>query len=186
MTRGSAGVDGGSETASGVSVEEEASTGRVIGAAVAVHRALGPGFGESVYHRALELELDRRGVPFASEVEVDVTYVGAVVGRHRLDLIAIGGIVVELKAVQSLDAVHFVQLRSYLKAARLSVGLLLNFASTRLVIRRVVHRTAQLRPLPNFPPFRHSLVSRSSAQNLDRPPRFCDDGPRLGRAYGGS
>lgn len=156
MRRGNAGIEGGSKTARWVTVEEEAATSRVIGAAVAVHRALGPGFGESVYHRALELELSERGIPYASEVEAEVRYAGAVVGRHRLDMIAIEGIVVELKAVQSLDAVHFAQLRSYLKAARLSIGLLLNFAATRLVITRVVLRgrtsTAPSEP-PSFPAF---------------------------------
>jgi len=116
-------------------------TSRVLGAAIAVHRELGPGFIESVYHRAMELELHRRGIPFESEVECEVRYRGITVGRHRFDLVACGGVLVELKAVQFLDAVHFSQVRSYLEASRLTVGLLLNFAAPTLVIRRVVaHR----------------------------------------------
>jgi GxxExxY protein len=120
--------------------EEEASTGKVIAAALAVHRSLGPGYLESIYHRALTIELGLRGITPACEVEVEITYAGVSVGRHRLDVIADRGILVELKAVQSLDPVHFAQVRSYLRATRLSVGLLLNFASPRLVIKRVVVR----------------------------------------------
>jgi len=107
MRRGNAGIEGGSEHCKWVSEEQNASTGRVIAAAIAVHRELGPGFLESVYHRALECELMRRGIVYESEVDVEVTYGGVVVGRHRLDVIADGGIVIELKAVQSLEAVHF-------------------------------------------------------------------------------
>jgi GxxExxY protein len=80
----------------------------------------------------------RRGIVYESEVDVEVTYGGVVVGRHRLDVTADGGIVIELKAVQSLEAVHFAQLRSYLKATRRPIGLLLNFGEPRLVIKRVI------------------------------------------------
>lgn len=124
-----------------VTGEHEAATGRVIGAAIAVHRELGPGFVESVYHRAMELELRRRRIPFASESEVEVIYDGVVVGRHRLDLIVEHGIVVELKAVHALEAVHFAQLRSYLKATHQPIGLLLNFGGARMVIKRVILNT---------------------------------------------
>jgi len=127
-----------------VSPTTEVGTGQVIGAAIAVHRALGPGFVESVYHRATEVELHRRGIPFSSEVECEVLYHGRAVGRHRFDLIVRGVILVELKAVQYLEAVHFAQVRSYLEAAQLPVGLLLNFSASTLVIRRVTtnRRTA--------------------------------------------
>lgn len=86
----------------------------------------------------MQLELHRRGIAFVSELECEILYRGIVVGRHRFDMVVQRDILVELKAVQSLDAVHFAQVRSYLEASRLSVGLLLNFAATTVVIRRVV------------------------------------------------
>jgi len=143
MKRGKLGGEGSAEYLLGVSPAAEVATGRVIGAAIAVHRALGPGFVESVYHRATEVELQRRGISFSSEVECEVLYEGLAVGRHRFDLVVEGGILVELKAVQYLEAVHFAQVRSYLEAAQLPIGLLLNFAASTLVIRRVTtnHRT---------------------------------------------
>jgi GxxExxY protein len=124
-----------------VSDKLEASTGRLIGAAIAVHRGLGPGFLESVYHRAMEVELLRRGMAHVSEAEVDVWYDGVLVGRHRLDMIAEGDVVLEFKAVRSLEHVHFLQVRSYLRATDSPVGLLFNFGEARLVARRVLlHR----------------------------------------------
>lgn len=127
-----------------VTPEEEALSGRLIGGAIEVHRALGPGFFESVYHRALGLEFIRRGIRCESQVEVQVRYSGAVVGQHRLDFLVEPGLVLEIKAVHSLDRVHFAQLRSYLKATQLPVGLLINFGEPRLVVRRVIVRA----PLP--------------------------------------
>lgn len=138
MKRGKLGSEGSAETPGIVAPDALVATGRVIGAAIAVHRELGPGFVESVYHRAMELELHRRGIGFSSEVECEILYRGAVVGRHRFDLVVQGGILLELKSVQFLDAVHFSQVRSYLEASQLTIGLLLNFAASTLVIRRVV------------------------------------------------
>ena len=111
---------------------------QVIGAAIEVHRRLGPGFLEAVYARALRCELTARALEWASEVEVPVLYRGVVVGRHRLDLIVGGILVVELKSHSKLEAIHFAQVRSYLAASGLRAGLLLNFDQTRLTIRRVV------------------------------------------------
>lgn len=111
---------------------------RVIGAAIEVHRRLGPGFLESVYHKALRCELTALKVDWAAEVEVPILYRGMVVGRHRLDLVVGGELVVELKAASRLEFVHFAQVRSYLAASGIRVGLLLNFDQTRLTIRRVV------------------------------------------------
>lgn len=123
-----------------VTAEDEAATGRVIGAAIAVHRNLGPGFVESVYQRALSLELDVRRIRHSRECVFEVLYGGAVVGYHRLDLVAEGGIVVELKAIRTFDATHFARLRSYLRAANLPIGLLINFALPRLAVKRVITR----------------------------------------------
>lgn len=111
---------------------------RVIGAAIEVHRRLGPGFLEAVYHKALRCELTALRIDWASEVEVPILYRGTVVGRHRLDLVVGGELVVELKATGRLEFVHFAQVRSYLAASGIRVGLLLNFDQTRVTIRRVV------------------------------------------------
>ncbi len=112
---------------------------RVIGAAVAVHSALGPGFVEGVYQAALEMELSDRGVQCSREVRVPIRYRGREVGLHRLDLIVEGRVVVELKSVSLILDTHLAQLRSYLKASGLRVGLLLNFNAAVLVIKRVVN-----------------------------------------------
>jgi GxxExxY protein len=110
----------------------------VIGAAIDVHRELGPGYVESIYHRALRIALDKRGVQFLDQQSVTVHYEGIPVGQGRLDFLVEGQLIVELKAVNALHDVHFAQLRSYLKASGLQKGLLLNFNAPKLEIRRVV------------------------------------------------
>jgi GxxExxY protein len=114
-------------------------SGRLIGAAVAVHTALGPGFLEGIYQRALETELHAQHIWFERQIEVAVRYRGQVVGLHRLDLVVEGSIVVELKAVSAVTEAHLAQLRSYLKATESRVGLLLNFNTPVLGVRRVVN-----------------------------------------------
>jgi GxxExxY protein len=114
-------------------------SGRVIGAAVAVHTVLGPGFLEGVYQQALELELEARHIHFERQVELAVRYKGHLVGVHRLDLIVEASVVIELKAVSAVLEAHMAQLRSYLKAADVRVGLLLNFNTPVLGVRRVVN-----------------------------------------------
>ncbi len=112
-------------------------SGRVIEAAIAVHRALGPGFIESIYENALCIELGRRGIEFERQKTIAITYEGAAVGEHRLDLLVEGCLVVELKAVKALDDIYFSIGRSYLKAAGVTDGLLLNFASMPLTVKRI-------------------------------------------------
>lgn len=114
-------------------------TGRVIGAALAVHRELGPGFLESIYQRALECELAARGIRFESQVAVHVRFRGEAIGLHRLDLVVDRAVVVELKSVGALLDAHLAQLPSYLRASELRLGLLLNFNASVLGIRRVVN-----------------------------------------------
>lgn len=102
-------------------------TEAVIGAAIEVHRNLGPGFIESTYHRALEIELELRGVVFESEKPVALEYKGRQIGEGRLDLLIDKEVVVELKAVDQLAPIHQAQVLSYLKATNLQVALLINF-----------------------------------------------------------
>ncbi len=113
-------------------------SGQVIGAAITVHRSLGPGFLESVYHQAMRVALAHRSVPFQSQVCIDTTFEGVVVGRAKIDLIVGNSIVVELKATETLREIHFAQLKSYLRVASLRIGLLLNFNASTLTVRRLL------------------------------------------------
>ncbi len=113
-------------------------SGRVTEAAIAVHRELGRGFLESIYESALKTALRHRGMAYQSQKDVTVFFEGEEAGVHRLDLVVEGEIVVELKAIKGLEDVHFAQVRSYLKASGLHVGLLLNFNAPTLVVKRVV------------------------------------------------
>ena len=112
---------------------------RIIGAAIRVHRELGPGFLESIYEQALKVEFAENNLHFDSQKEIKIKYMGVEVGQHRLDLLAENQIIIEIKAVKELIDIHFAQLRSYLKATGLKVGLLLNFAKPTLEIKRVVN-----------------------------------------------
>ncbi len=99
----------------------------VIGAAIEVHRALGPGFLESVYEKALAYELRLRRVLFSQQHTIGVSYKGQMVGESRLDFLVDSCLVVELKAVEGLESIHTAQVLSYLKATQYSLGLLINF-----------------------------------------------------------
>ncbi len=111
---------------------------RVIGAAIAVHRELGPGFIESIYEQALAVEFDACEIRFERQKPVSVSYRNVHVGEHRLDFLVEDCLVVELKAVKALEDVHFAIVRSYLKATQLEHGLLLNFSAYPLTIKRVI------------------------------------------------
>ena len=112
---------------------------KIIGAAIEVHRELGPGFLENIYEEALKLEFAEHDLNFESQKEIKIEYLDTVIGSHRLDSIVENRIIVELKAVKEIIDIHFAQLRSYLKATGLKVGLLLNFAKATLEIKRVVN-----------------------------------------------
>jgi GxxExxY protein len=99
----------------------------VIGAAIEVHRLLGPGYLEKVYQKALEIELGLRGIPFVPQHPVNLIYKGRDVGEGFLDLLVDDALVVELKAVDALAPIHKAQVISYLKATGLHLGLLINF-----------------------------------------------------------
>ncbi len=117
-------------------------TEQIIGAGIAVHRELGPGFLEKAYEEALCIELERRSVPFARQVAINVRYLGVTVDRHRIDLIVGRRVVVEVKAVREIDDSHLATVLAYLKATSLTAGLVLNFSEARLRIRRVVRSIA--------------------------------------------
>ena len=110
-----------------VPVEINKVTEAIIGAAIEVHRQLGPGFLESTYHRALEIELELREIPFVSEASVELDYKGRTIGEGRMDIVAASQVILELKAVEKLAPIHKAQVISYLKASGYTVGLLINF-----------------------------------------------------------
>ena len=113
-------------------------SGRIIEAAIQVHKELGPGFLESIYESALKVALRHCGIVYEAQKEVAIIFEGEEVGVHRLDLLVDGEIVVELKAIKALEDIHFAQVRSYLKATSLRVGLLMNFHTPTLVVKRIV------------------------------------------------
>jgi len=99
----------------------------VIGAAIEVHRHLGPGYLESVYQEALAIEFKLQGIPSEPQKPVAVTYKGHPVGEGKLDFLVGQELVVELKAVDDLAPIHKAQVISYLKSTGLRLGLLINF-----------------------------------------------------------
>lgn len=121
---------------------DEGVTDGIIGAAIEVHRHLGPGLLESAYLRCLVRELSLRDIPVQTEVPLDLEYKGLIVPEcYRLDLLVADRVVVEVKAVEQLLPVHEAQLLTYLRLSKRKTGLLLNF-KTRLmrdgILRRVL------------------------------------------------
>jgi GxxExxY protein len=123
-------------------MDENGISREVIGAALEVHRAMGPGLLESVYRRCIERELSIRGVAFQSEVPLRATYKGLTFdSAYRLDMVVEGKVVLELKAVERLLPVHEAQLLSYLRLGGLRLGMLINFHQSQLRsgVKRVVN-----------------------------------------------
>ena len=133
---------GGTETRSSIGLLSEALTEAVIGAAIEVHRQLGPGLLESVYEECMCQELRLRNMPFQCQIELPVVYKGRETGgKYRIDLIVADEVVVELKSVERVLAVHEAQLLTYMKLTGKHVGLLINFNESVLhrgVVRRVL------------------------------------------------
>jgi len=107
--------------------DDEELARKVIGAAIEVHRALGPGFLESIYQRALCHELTLLAIPFECKKEILVPYKGIQIPGQRLDVLIAGRIILELKTVEAFAPIHQAQLISYLKATGLRLGFLINF-----------------------------------------------------------
>ncbi len=115
-------------------------THAIIGeAAMEVHRHLGPGFLEAVYQQALAIEFAARGVPFASEVDLPVSYKRERLPcSYRADFVCYNNVIVELKALKAITSIEDAQLLNYLKATRLERGLLVNFGRQSLEFKRFV------------------------------------------------
>jgi GxxExxY protein len=112
-------------------------TEKIIECVIAVHSELGPGFGEAIYHNAMVMEANKRQLNFESQAPISIYYDGQIVGKHRLDLVFGGQVIVELKSVEELAKKHYSQLRAYLKATGLKVGLLVNFDEEKANFRRI-------------------------------------------------
>jgi len=113
---------------------------RVIGCAISVHSALVPGFLESVYANSLAHELIQNRIRFVRQQVFFVHYRDQIVGRFVADFLIEGQLILELKAINDLNAAAVAQTLNYLKASGLTVGLLMNFGQTKLQIKRLVHR----------------------------------------------
>lgn len=120
-------------------------TGRIIGCAIEAHKTLGSGFQEVIYQRALALELDAAGIEYLREADIPIYYKGRQIGIRRVDFI-IGDCIVELKARSEFLQADYVQAINYLKASGYRLGLLLNFGSTKVDIRRFVNDHPSYKP----------------------------------------
>jgi GxxExxY protein len=130
---------GKSSSAGAIVEERDPQTFAIIGAALEVHRALGPGHLEAVYHEALQIELDLRGMPYASKPEIAIEYKGRMLRRHyEPDFVIYNRVVVEIKAQSALSPVDEAQLINSLKCCRKEVGLLINFGEPSLCWKRFV------------------------------------------------
>ena len=131
-----------SGTAAGLDLVEGGVTSEIIGAAIDVHRALGPGLLESTYQACMCRELGLRKIPFRSQVELPVQYKGVQLDcGYRIDLVVNDRVMVELKSVERLASIHESQLLTYLRLSKLRVGLLINFNVPVLpkgIVRRVL------------------------------------------------
>jgi len=121
----------------GTLLRDSETTESIIAAGIVVHRELGPGFLESVYEQALAVEFAIRGIAFVRQKAIPLFYRDYQIGEHRLDFLVEEKIAVELKAVEALEKIHLAIVCSYLKAASVSGGLILNFSSMPLTVKRV-------------------------------------------------
>ncbi|MCH8048331.1 MAG: GxxExxY protein [Planctomycetes bacterium] len=119
--------------------QRDAQTFAIIGACMAVHSELGPGFLEAVYQEALAIELEERNVPFEREKHLPIFYRGRQLKTHyQADFVCYASVIVELKALSSLEGVHQAQVINYLKASVIERGLLLNFGTAKLEYQRLI------------------------------------------------
>jgi GxxExxY protein len=119
-------------------------TSKIIGCAMTVHRALGNGFQEVIYQRALEIEMRMAHLTFSREFEMPIFYREQHIGTRRVDFLVEGIISVELKATTKLDDVHFAQGINYLEAYNLEIGLLINFGEGSLIFKRLTNKKFKL------------------------------------------
>lgn len=130
-------------------------TEKIIGAAMKVHSALGNGFQELIYQRALALQMDVDGLGFIRECNMQIFYLEKHIGDRRVDFFVADKICVELKALLKLEPVHFAQARNYLEAFNVEVGLLINFGGMSLEFKRLENSK-----------YNSNLINHPSVSNL--------------------
>lgn len=113
-------------------------TKSIIGCAYEVSNTLGSGFLEKVYENSMLIELRSKGIQVTQQVPFKITYKGAIVGDYYADLIVENKVLLEIKSVRAIDKAHIAQCINYLSAANLNLALLLNFAKSRVEIRRII------------------------------------------------
>jgi len=113
---------------------------RIIGLALEVHKALGPGFVEKIYQKALAYEFKEAKITFEEQKRIKVNYKGVYLGDQRVDFLVQNEIILELKSVSEINEIHEAQLLSYLKTTDKRLGLILNFAKKKLDIKRLVNK----------------------------------------------
>ncbi len=118
-------------------------THKIIGAAMTVHSALGNGFQEVIYQRALAIEMAKRNLSFNRELEMSIYYDGQVIGTRRVDFLVERIVMVELKALTKLEDVHLAQAINYLEAYNLEIGLLINFGTKSLEFKRFIRSASK-------------------------------------------
>ena len=128
-------------------------TSAIIAASMEVHSTLKPGFQELIYQRALEVELNNRQINCQREVEMPIFYKGVNIGTRRVDFLVDDKICIELKAVGTLEDVHLAQALNYLEAYNKEIGLLINFGSKSLEVKRLLNKkySSQINFNPNKP-----------------------------------
>jgi GxxExxY protein len=123
-------------------------TEKIIGSSMKVHSALGNGFQEVIYQRALEIEMEEAKLRFARELSMPVYYKGRQIGERRVDFFVEEKIMVELKAIIELENVHLAQAKNYLEVYNMQVGLLINFGSISLQFKRIENPKFKETPFP--------------------------------------
>lgn len=113
-------------------------TEKIIGCSLNIHKQLGNGFPEIIYHRCLEIEFNKAGLKYKTEFDIPVFYDNIEVGKRRADFIVDDVVLVEIKALQGLDDYCISQVLNYLKAFKLEVGLLINFGEKSLKFKRLI------------------------------------------------
>jgi GxxExxY protein len=121
-------------------------TYRIIGCAMKIHAALGNGFQEVIYQRALAIEMENQGLSFQRELEMPLFYDERPIGSRRVDFLVEEKVMVELKALTALEDVHLAQGLNYLVAYKVDLGLLLNFGAQSLEVKRLRHPKNKQKP----------------------------------------
>lgn len=123
----------------------------INGCAMKVHNTLGNGFQEVIYQRCLAIELQKAGLEFGREIEQTIYYEGIEVGTRRADFVVEGQVIVELKALISLEDVHLAQAKNYVVAYDFPIGLLINFGATSLQFKKIFNPKYNVKKYPENP-----------------------------------